>query len=216
MDLLLFLFALLLGIVAAVPIGPCQVETVKRAIGGHLAASELVVLGSASSDALYGIVALYGIAPVLDVPGVLAAFESLAVLILWALAYLTWRDSRTPEKPYRERTHLTGRRWAYTTGFLLGMSNPPIVASWLFGVAFAKRLGLVPGPFSAASKACFIAGAVLGTGVYLSALALTTYRLRHAFSMKAVGTVYRGLAIVLLLISIYFVGDVVVYFLHRG
>src|SRR5512142_656276 len=65
MDILLLLFALLLGIGAAIPIGPCQVETVKRAITGHLVASEMVVLGSASADAIYGVIALYGIAPVL-------------------------------------------------------------------------------------------------------------------------------------------------------
>ncbi len=215
MDLLLFLFALLLGVVAAIPIGPCQIETVKRAIGGHLRASELVVLGSASSDAIYGVIAIYGIAPVLDVPDVLVAFEAVVVLILWVLAYLTWKNAASPEKLYRERAWLKSGRWAYATGFVLGMSNPPIVASWLFGVALAKRIGVVPTPFSAASKALFIAGAVAGAGGYLTALAIVSYRLRQFFPARATAVVYRCLAVALVLLSLYFARTVAV-FLVRG
>ncbi len=215
MDVLLFLFALLLGLVAAIPIGPCQIETVKRAISGHLLASEMVVLGSASSDLLYGVIALYGIAPVLEVPGVLAAFDAAAVLILWALAWFTWRHAGNPEDLSRGRLRLRSGRWAYATGFVLGMSNPPIVASWLFGVALAKRLGVVPTPFSSGAKALFVAGAVLGAAAYLSALAGVTSRLRHAFSTRTVSTIYRGLAVTLLVLSIYFALDVIKYGLSR-
>ena len=211
MDVLLFLFALLLGIVAAVPIGPCQIETVKRAIGGHLVAAEMVVLGTASSDLIYGVLALYGIAPVLEVPRALATFEAVAVLILWALAWFTWRHADRPEQLSRGRLRLRSARWAYATGFVLGMSNPPIVASWLFGVALAKRLGVVPAPFSAGARALFIAGAVLGAGAYLSALAGVTSRLRHSFSIRTVATIYRCLAVTLLVLSIYFAAGVIKY-----
>lgn len=214
MDILLFLFALLLGVVAAIPIGPCQIETVKRAVAGHLKASLLVVFGSASSDVLYGLVALYGIAPALDLPAVLAAFSAVVVLILWVLAYLTWRHADAPRKLYREPKLLRSGRWAYATGFLFGMSNPPIIASWLFGVALAKRFGVAPTPFSAVAKAIFIAGAVLGAGGYLTVLALVSHRLRRSFSMKAMATVYRCLAVALLLISFYFAYGVVRFVLR--
>ncbi len=211
MHILLFLFAVLLGAAAAIPIGPCQIETVKRAINGHLMASEMVVLGSASSDAIYGVIALYGIAPALELPGVLAIFDAVAVLILWALAWFTWRHAESPEELARGRLRLRSGRWAYATGFVLGMSNPPIVASWLFGVALAKRLGVVPSPFTAADRALFIAGAVLGAGAYLSAMAAVTSRLRHSFSTRAVRGIYRGLAVTLLALSIYFAFDVIRY-----
>ena len=216
MDALLFLFALILGVAAAVPIGPCQIETVKRAIAGHLVASEMVVLGSASSDAIYGVVALYGIAPVLDMPSVLAAFEAVAVLILWAVAWFTWRHADRPEDLSRGRLHLRSRRWAYATGFVLGIGNPPIVASWLFGVALAKRLGVVPTEFTSGDKALFIAGAVLGAGAYLSAMAAVTSRLRHSFSTKMIGTIYRGLSVALLALSCYFAADLVKHLARGG
>ena len=214
MDVLLFLFALLLGLVAAIPMGPCQIETVKRAINGHIRASEMVVLGSASADGLYGIVALYGVAPALEVPRVLAAFDAVAALVLWTLAWLTWRHATRPEDLSRGRVRLRSGRRAYATGVLLGLSNPPIIASWLFGVALAKRLGLVPAPFPAGAKALFIAGAVIGAAAYLTALALATHRLRHSFSPKTIGVIYRGLAAVLLGVSLYFAADVIRYVLR--
>ncbi len=214
MDLLLFLFALGLGIVAAVPIGPCQIETVKRAMSGHLKASGLVVFGSASSDALYGVVALYGIAPVLDVPRVLAGFDAVAVLICATLAWLTWRYANEPNRFYREPRWLQSGRWSYLTGFLLGMSNPPIIASWLFGVALAKRVGVAPAPFTAPAKAFFIVGAVAGASAYLVALSLVAHRLRHALSPKTISRVYRWLAVALLAVSVYFARDVVLYYLR--
>lgn len=213
MSLLLLVFALLLGVVATIPVGPCQIETVKRAIAGHLKASEMIVLGSATADVVYGTVALYGIAPALEIPVVRATFSGAAVLILWALACFTWRNSSTPEKLRPPTRLMTSSRWAYGTGFLLGMSNPPIIASWLAGVALATRLGFVPTPFSAASRALFIAGAVLGAGGYLTVLAVVTHRVRHAFSPRTVTLVYRGLAVALVLLSIYFAGEFVAFFL---
>jgi threonine/homoserine/homoserine lactone efflux protein len=214
MPILLLLFALLLGIVATIPVGPVQVETVKRAIGGHLTASELVVLGSATSDVIYGVIALYGIAPVLEIAAVRAALNGAAVAILWILAYLTWRHSATPEKLHRPPKFLASGRWAYTTGFLLGMSNPPIIASWLFGVAIARHFGLVPAPFSAGAKALFVAGAVLGAWGYLTVLAVATHRVRHFFPPRTVQKVYRGLAVTLLLLSFYFAREFVLFLLR--
>ncbi len=216
MDFLLFLFALALGIVATIPIGPCQIETIKRAIGGHLVASEMVVVGSASADVVYGVIALYGIAPVLDFPSVRLVFEAAVVIILLMLAGVTWRHANEPEKLYHEPKFLRSRRWAYLTGFVLGMSNPPIIASWLFGVALARRLGVAPTPFTTGAKASFIVGAVLGAGGYLTALALITHRMRHSFSVHTIATIYRCLAVALLILSFYFAGSLIVHFLRHG
>ena len=68
-NLYLFLLAVGLGFVTAIPIGGSQIEAAKRAIHGHLRAAWMVVLGSVSSDIMYGAIALFGVAPFLDVPG---------------------------------------------------------------------------------------------------------------------------------------------------
>jgi threonine/homoserine/homoserine lactone efflux protein len=210
MGLLLFLFAVGLGVLAAIPVGACQIEAVKRAIAGHLRASLIVVAGSAVSDVLYGAIALFGIAPFLEVPAVLAGFSAAGAVVLWVLAARTWLESRKPHE-LDLRESLASPRWALATGFLLGMSNPPIVLSWLFGAAVATRIGLSPVATHAA-KAIFVAGGVVGLGGYLAAAALVSHRMRQFLSVQVLGRIYRWLAVALLLLSFYFVHGVWAYF----
>ncbi len=213
-HLSLFLLAYGLGFVAAIPVGGSQIEMAKRAVGGHLWAAGMVVLGSVSSDVVYGGVALFGIAPVLETPWVLAAFNITGALLLWLLAFLTLRQSRLPLDLSGQHSALRSGRWAYVTGFSLAFSNPPMVLSWLLGVALAKRLGLA-NPFPASAKAAFLAGGALGLASYLMLLGLVMYRIKHFIPISAVGKVYRWLGIMLLALSGYFVYGAVRFFVAR-
>lgn len=210
--ILLLLLAFGLGVVAAIPVGPCQIETAKRAIGGHLRASQMVVLGSVTADVAYGVVALFGIAPFLEIPRVLAVFSAAGALILWVLSYLTWRESRRPHDVDLARSSLGSQHWAYVTGLLVGLSNPPIILSWLFGVTLARRLGLAT-LSSLPSRLWFIGGAALGLWSYLVALGLATHHVRHFISRAAIAKIYRWLSVVLILFSLVFLLAVAAYFL---
>ena len=214
MNLLLFVFALGLGVVAAVPVGPVQIEAAKRAMAGHLRAALMVVFGSFLSDVGYGAIALFGIAPILQRPAVLAGFSGAGALILWVLAFLTWRESQAPHTLNLDESSLGDRRWALVTGFLLGASNPPIILSWLFGATVAHRIGLSPFA-SVMSKTLYVAGGAIGLAAYLSALSVFTQRMRHFISTRVICRIYFWLAIVLLALSLYFVHGVWVYFARR-
>jgi threonine/homoserine/homoserine lactone efflux protein len=209
----LVLLAFGLGFVAAIPIGPSQIEMAKRAIKGHLRAAQMVVLGSVSSDVVYGAVALFGVAPYLEIPKVLAAFHVVGTLILWVLTFLTWRESRKPHDVDLEKSSLKSKRWAYLTGFSVAMSNPPMILSWLVGITLAKRLGLAT-PFSDTAKILFIAGGALGLGGYLSALGVVMYRIKHVIPLKAMGSIYRWLAVTLFVLSWFFVYGVARFALY--
>jgi threonine/homoserine/homoserine lactone efflux protein len=210
-NFLLFLLAFGLGFVAAIPVGGSQIEMAKRAIAGHLRAAEMVVLGSVSSDIIYGIIALYGIAPFLEKPEILALFSLTGALILWILTYLTFKESKKPHTGIgSERRTIKSKRWSYLTGFSLAVSNPPMILTWLVGTTLAKQLGLVT-PFSPAAKAVFIAGGALGLGAYLGGLGVVIYRLKHFIPLTALGKVYRWLAVTLFLLSFYFVYGAVKY-----
>ena len=202
--LLLFLLAFSLGFVAAVPIGGSQVEMAKRAVHGHLRAAAAVILGSVSSDVLYGIVALFGIAPLLGAPWVLASLNAAGAVILWVLAYLTFRASRRPEELARADSTLARKRWAYLTGFSLAVGNPQMMLSWLFAVALARHLGLAS-PFTTGAKALFIAGGALGLGGYLAVLGAVMYRLKRFIPLAVIGRVYVWLAWTLVALSGLFV-----------
>jgi threonine/homoserine/homoserine lactone efflux protein len=212
---LLFLFAYALGFAAAIPLGGSQIEVAKRAIGDELVAAGLVVLGSVSSDLVYGVIALFAIAPVMERPAVLAGFDVAGAALLWLLGVVTLRGRHRVHPLGQARAALAGPGRAYLTGFLLAFSNPPMILSWLLGVALAKRLGLAS-PFPVGARGLFIAGGVLGLGSYLGLLAVVLHRIKHFIPAAAFGKVYLWLGIALFVLSFYFIYGAVQYFLvHR-
>jgi threonine/homoserine/homoserine lactone efflux protein len=213
--LYLFLLAIGLGFLAAIPVGGSQIEAAKRAIHGHLWAAWMVILGSVSSDIMYGVIALYGIAPFLEGPRVMAIFSAVGAVVLWALAYWTLKESKKPHHLRLEQSSLKSKRWAYLAGFSLAATNPPMILTWLYGGALAKHLGLA-NPFTDSLKAIFIAGGALGLGSYLGTLSAVMYRIKHFIPIKALGRVYYWLGVVLFLLSFYFVYKVLKYFLRAA
>jgi len=209
--LLLFLLAFCLGFVAAVPVGGSQVEMAKRVVSGHFRAAAAVVLGSVSSDVVYGVVALFGIAPFLDSPKVLAALNAAGAVILWILAYVTLRASRHPHALGGADSALARGHWAYVTGFSLAISNPQMMLSWVFAVALARYLGLAS-PFTTGAKAVFIAGGALGLGGYQAVLGSVMYRVKHVIPLSVIGRVYVWLAYTLVALSALFVYGAVHFF----
>jgi len=106
---LLFVLAYALGFLAAIPVGGSQIEVAKRAIAGERVGAGLVIVGSVSSDLVYGVIALVGIAPIMERPGVLAGFDVADAALLWLLGVATLRR--------RDRVHLLGKARAALAGF---------------------------------------------------------------------------------------------------
>jgi threonine/homoserine/homoserine lactone efflux protein len=211
----LFLLAMGLGFVTAIPIGGSQIEAAKRAIHGHLGTALMVVLGSVSSDIMYGVIALFGIAPFLDIPWVMAGFSAVGAVVLWILAYITLRESKKPHQVRLGMSSLKSRRRAYVTGFSLAVTNPPMILTWLYGVALAKHLGLAT-PFTTQAKAIFIGGGALGLGAYLAGLSLVMFRIKHFIPLRAIGRVYYWLGVGLFVLSFFFVYNFVRIVLRMG
>ncbi len=199
----LFILSFALGFIAAIPLGGSQIEMAKRAITGHIKAARMVVLGSVSSDLIYGAVALYGLAPFMEIPWVLGAFNVLGVIILWVLSALTLRESKKPPEVIFGQSPLKNKRLAYFTGFSLAFSNPPMILTWLIGVALAKRLGLAES-FDGTAKFIFLTGGVMGLGSYLLALSSILQRIKRFVPLQSVGRIYYWLGIVLFVLSFFF------------
>jgi len=213
--ILLFFLGFGLGFLAAIPVGGSQIEAAKRAIHGHLLAAWMVVLGSVSSDIFYGVISLFGIAPFLEIPWVMAAFNAVGVIVLWTLSFLTIRESRKPHEVRLEQSSLSSKRRAYLTGFTLAVTNPPMILTWLYGITLAKHLGLAS-PFTTVTKILFIAGGALGLGTYLGVLTAIMHHIKHFIALKTLGKVYFWLGVGLFLLSFFFIYNIVRYFHNAG
>ena len=200
---LLFLLVYIMGFFTAIPIGATQIEIAKRSLNNHLRAAFMVVLGSVSSDIMYGFIALFGIAPFFDNRTIVAIFELIGTVILWILAFFTLKQSARPHLLDLNRSLLKSRRLSFVTGFSLAVTNPMMIFWWLIGVQIVKHLDLVD-TFTPTLSLLFLFFGGLGLATYLSTLATVLHWAKKFVSNKAMQKVYLVLGVVLILLSIYF------------
>lgn len=184
-----------LGFLAAIPIGASQVEVIKRALARRYGSALLTAAGSVTSDITYGFLAIFGLARFLESPPFLAGFLWLSAVVLTILSVLTWRQSHRALALDEEAVWTDGGI-SYLTGLTVAMSYPPIVFSWLMGVALVKGMKLVES-FQPHVAAGFVLAGGAGLFSYMAVLTLILRRTRRFHTEQTVRLVYRGLSILL-------------------
>ncbi len=212
----LFLLSVyILGFLAAIPIGASQIEVARRSLNGLLVSALFVVAGSASSDFVYGAIALYGLAPFLQQPNVEAVFGLInaALILFFAIGML--RESKraisgtSPEisnaiEPIARSSRLANLRIAYFTGFSLAFTNPLMIAWWLLAARFLKDVGVAL-ELTNTTRIFFLIAGCLGIASYLSLFAIIIHRRHSSFSSKYTRKITRAFGIIMILFVIYFV-----------
>jgi threonine/homoserine/homoserine lactone efflux protein len=192
-----------MGFFTAIPIGATQIEIAKRSLNDHLRAALMVVLGSVSSDVMYGFVALFGIAPFFNNRTIVAIFEFIGTVILWILAFFTLRQGAQAHLLDFNRSILKSRRLSFVMGFSLAITNPMMIFWWLIGVQIVKHLELV-GTFTPTLSLLFLFFGGLGLTTYLSTLATVLHWAKKFISNKFMQRINFFLGIILLILSFYF------------
>jgi threonine/homoserine/homoserine lactone efflux protein len=214
MDTFLFLLiTYVLGFLTAIPIGATQIEIAKRSLNSHLRAAYMVAIGSVSSDVMYGAIALFGVAPFLKNQIVVAGFGLVATVILWLLAFLTFRDGRKANMLELSHATLKSKRLSYFTGFSLAVTNPMMIVWWLIGVKIIKDLGLVT-DFDFNASLMFIAAGGIGLATYLFTLANTLHWAKKFISNEMMKKVNYALGTILILLSFYFLATSLKVLIH--
>ncbi len=214
MDTFLFLIiTYVLGFLTAIPVGATQIEIAKRSLNSHLRAAYMVAFGSVSSDLMYGIIALFGVAPFLKNQIVVAIFGLVATVILWLLSYFTFRDGKKANMLELTHPTLRSKRLSYVTGFSLAVTNPMMIVWWLIGVRILRDLGLVTN-FDTKTSLMFLAAGGIGLASYLFTLANTLHWAKRFISNEMMKKVNYALGVVLILLSFYFLGTSLKILLH--
>lgn len=201
--LLFSCLALIMGFCAAIPIGATQLEIARRSLNGYPKSALLLVFGSVLSDSIYGIVALYGIAPFLQKPSVEALFGFINAAILIGLGIWAIRESKKPLNGGSvNNLVLSDKNVSFVTGFSLAVTNPLMIYWWLLGEKLINDLKLI-NP-NGVSMVLFLAAGSAGIFAYLSLLTFGVYKVKKFFSDNAVRKTTIGFSIALLGLSLYF------------
>lgn len=204
MNLFLFVIvAYIFGFITAIPFGATQVEIAKRSLHGQLIPAFMVVLGSVSSDVLYGLIAFFGLAPFMRSKTVEAGFQLGGAMILLFLAYMTFRQSKAQYIFDEPAAALTSKHISLITGFSLAVTNPMMIFWWLLEAQMVKAIGLVS-DFNGIVSTVFLTAAGFGLASYLCSLAVTLHWAKKFISVDAMKKLNLILGFFLILLSFYF------------
>jgi L-lysine exporter family protein LysE/ArgO len=152
----LALRGIIVGISLGAPIGPVNVEIVRRGLRGGFGSGWMVGIGATTADAIYCMAVIAGLTPLID--------QLLVRTILWTLGtgflmLLSWSSIKPVFASGRliVEEHGTFQRSSFVTGFLIAALNPMGIFFWL-----SVGGGLVATGVEQASDIAGIAAIVFG------------------------------------------------------
>lgn len=176
----------LLGLGAAVPIGPVNVEIARRALRHGFRAGFALGLGAVTVDVTYAVLSTLSVVRLLDRPAVTLPLTAFGAALLAYLGVLSlraaarhWRSDALAEAP-RPDPPRRSLRSAYLTGLLMTLLNPMTLAFWFTVMPAQAVPTAVPAGHSAAAPSAkdygtdlpmICAGVFLGTVCWVVAFA---------------------------------------------
>jgi len=132
---------ILLGLTLAAPIGPVNVEIIKRGMNSGFRQAILTGVGAMSADATYLTLIFFGLTAFLNHPTMKIILGMAGSLILIYLGAASIREGFNSTAA--ETNHQTKRIFknSYITGFMLAISSPMTIVWWtgIFGALVASQ-----------------------------------------------------------------------------
>jgi putative LysE/RhtB family amino acid efflux pump len=155
----LFVKALGVGLVLAVPLGPIGLLCLRRSLSLGMAAGLATGLGAATADAIYAAIAAFALGAVSPW---IADLTWLGIAGGAALIGLCLRDIMQGEAPPVAPT-LSRQMGAWAGAVLLTLTNPATILTF---AAIIVGLGLLPDLAAPLEGAIFVAGVFLGSALW--------------------------------------------------
>ncbi|MFZ2489784.1 MAG: LysE family transporter [Anaerolineae bacterium] len=188
-----FLRGLALGFAIAAPVGPIGVLCIRRTLAEGRLAGLVSGLGAATADALYGLVAAFGLT---FISNVLLSWQS-GIRLAGGL-FLLYLGIKTLLAPAAERPAETqGRGWLgnYTSTLALTLTNPITILS--FAAVFAG-LGLGSASGNYLGSAVLVAGVFSGSALWWLTLSTLVSLLRSRITPTGLRWINRISGVVIL------------------
>lgn len=176
MEMLFLIKGVILGFSIAAPVGPIGVLCIRRTLSSGMLYGLVSGLGTATADALYGLLAAFGVTVV---SGFLLDNQMYLRLVGGSfLIYLGYAAFRTEPATHGSDMGGAGLIGGYTSAFALTLANPMTILS--FAAVFAG-LGVGETGGNNILAAIMVLGVFIGSATWWLVLSGTTNYLRYAF-----------------------------------
>lgn len=216
-EIILFaICAYLMGFLAAIPIGATQIEIAKRLIHGLTHSAVMIVAGAVISDFTYGVIAMFGVAPFLQTPSIVAIFSIANSAILTTLGIITIRHSRKqPHEIANSNGFLPKKQVAFITGYLLAVANPLIIYWWVLGSRFLGGIFHIE-KYSTGNIFLYLIAGTLGIGSYPMTIFIVVHKTKKFFSGTTIMKTTFVFGIALFALAAYFMYEALNYYLGHN
>jgi threonine/homoserine/homoserine lactone efflux protein len=196
------IFGTVLGFLTSIPVGAVQLEVIKKTINGHKKPAIATAMGSAMSDLLYGLLALFGFGDFLLHKDFQLFIYTLGIIVLSYLVYKSYKER--DYMLHKEKRIKYGKRLSFLTGFTIAITNPGMIIWWFVGFKIFADFNMFP-VMTPGIKALFVFSGAFGLALYLTLIAVILHRYKKSFSEKFLYRANTFLMVILAFLISYFV-----------
>ncbi len=198
-----------------IPIGPVNLEIFHTALKKQHPQAVAVAIGGAIGDAVWAIVAFFGVTP-FQKPGLEGFFFVATAAITGGLGYFALRDSKCIER--KEDTKIATikrKRWAFLKGLTMVLVNPLGIVSWMISLQFLKKMNIYI-PLELRYEILFFVVVTIGAACYFLLIVFITNKMESFFNPQRTSKITRILGYLLLSLSAYFLYHAVKVFFFNS
>jgi len=198
--LLPFLLGIAVGALYCAPVGPVNLEIVRRGLAVGFLAAFLVALGAVIGDSFWAAVGILGSGLLMESLPLRVAIGFIGVLILLFLAWSAYRASE--QNPDYRLSDPPRKRVGFAVGAALSMANPFAVFFWLWLAASGAMASVGVDSSHHIARVWFFIGLVAGAILYGLVLSGVVAWSRRFISARLMRKINIGAAIGLLALAV--------------
>ncbi|MGB3327351.1 MAG: LysE family transporter [Thermomicrobiales bacterium] len=194
-------YGMSVGIVLAAPVGPINVEILRRGLLISPKAGWLVGIGAMTADTIFATIIVSGVSGIADRPALRAPlFLAGAAMVGW-IGIASIRESRRGAIVLEAKARGASR--SFVTGFLMAALNPMGIVYWLsVGSALVAEAVAKVGK---AGSPVLVGGVFLGIFCWVSGLALAIRLGRHRVNAQALRWITGVSGVILVGFAVWFI-----------
>lgn len=193
---------IVLGISLAAPVGPINIEMLKRGIERGFWHAWIVGIGGMTADILFMLLIYFGLSSVFMYTYVQAFMYCAGFFLLFYLGFQSVKQGISHSNMEYKQEEIGGLKQSFMAGFLIAISNPLNLIFWfgIYGSTLSSLLTKVTKQEAFLYSLCIIVGIIL----WNLNIAFSVHFGRTLLKKKALGYITAGAGIILVGYSIHF------------
>lgn len=210
--ILFYILSYWIGFLNCIPIGPVNLEIFHTALKKQYPQALAVAFGGALGDALWALLAFYGISPFSKSHKMEAIFFLITAIITFVLGIIILRDSKfMTRKEEVIVVKIRSKKWAFFKGLSLILVNPLGIVFWMIVLQFLRKMNIYI-PLKLNYEIFFFLVVAAGAASYFSLIVLITNKMKEFFNPRRTVKIVKYLGYGLFVLSAYFLFNAVKVF----